>query len=283
MKQSTLIISNHHRRSYLFEQTMNMLWNNGYQNILIHDTGNCTWGKYQGKCSEYKELGWISYDQGMIEFKKRIDTSKYKRIIMLDNDLFLSDINHFEKYLSEFITDKYDFACHHVSADCYKDYIYQQDNCITLLDKQDFIPTDVYPGFVPNPHWENAYLIITTELFNKISQDDISHGRKWIKAMARENARMGAHKANYKLIYSHYGPEWFHVGNLFGYYYRLENQQEFNPESTLDMSRLGYFFHQESFCPGITPNGLLDKYKDFETVALKKWNELDTTIYSINY
>lgn len=255
MKQDTLIISNHHKRSVFFEESMRRLADHGYTNICIQDTGNESWGAYQGPKSMYFRSGNIPYDTGMVNFKTRIlpmISRPWSRILMIDNDCFIADPTVVDRYIEDFENGKYDFSCHHVSANDYDKYVFG-DSTIAPVENQTFEPADIYPGFCPVPHWENAYLLINRPTWDSCSGDDISHGRKWIKAMATNGAKFGAHAANYRLIYSHYGEGWFHVGNLFAYYYRLENGQEFNPKSTLDMSRLGYFYAQEWFDAKINP------------------------------
>lgn len=248
MRDSTIILSNHHRRSPYFEDTLRRLHNDGWT-VWVQETGGAKWGQCQGPYAEHINSGTKSYDQAMILWKRALrqwqqagKLDRVDRILFLDNDCFLSGTNHLQKYIQDFIDGGYDFASHHVSEDCYNDHVFEGDSCIAEVKNQTFEPADIYPGFCPNPHWENAYMLITKELYNKLSEADVGHGRKWIKAMVREGAKLGAHKAEYRLRYSHFGDEWFHVGNLMHYYYKIERGDlSFSPDSELDMSRLGYF------------------------------------------
>lgn len=249
MKQDTLIISNHHKRSLFFEESMRRLADHGYTNIIIQDTGSESWGAYQGPKSLYYRSGSIPYDAGVVNFKNRIlplVSKPWSRILMIDNDCFISDPTVVDKYIEDFENGTYDFSCHHVSASDYDGYEFG-DSSIAPVENQAFKPADIYPGFCPVPHWENAYLLINRGTWEALSSDDVSHGRKWIKAMATNRVRFGAHAANYRLTYSHFGEGWFHVGSLFAYHYRLEHANpQFHSDSELDLSRLGYFMHEHA-------------------------------------
>jgi hypothetical protein len=185
----------------------------------------------------------------MVRLKKAISPEDkrfagHEVILLIDNDCFLSGTEHLDKFLYDFVKGDYDFACHHVSRHDYKGY--QFEGCIAPVPDQKFGPANIYPGFVPIPHWENAYLLIRKELWDRLSEDDVSHTRKWIKAVVREKAKLGAHRAEYRATHTHFGDEWFHVGNLMNYYNKIDSgdARGFRHDSGLDMSRLGYFVAQ---------------------------------------
>jgi len=272
--KGVLVISNHHRRSLYFEDTMKRIYDGGYKDIIIQETGSRRWGDYKGPCQQYLNANSIPYDQGMINFKQHLKytLTHYDTILLVDNDCFISDTNHLNQYIQDFRDGGYDFACHHVSASCYTDE-YKFQGCIAPVPKQEILPATVYPFFVPEPHWENAYLLIKTDMWNKLTLDDVSHGRKYIKALVREGAKLGAHRANYRSGFTHYGDEWFHVGNLMAFYYRLEKGQPFNEDSELEMSRLGYFFKMEEQYPGSVLSKL-SNYNQLKDKAIVAWERL---------
>lgn len=282
---NVLVISNHHRRSLFFEESMQKLWDAGFNRMWIQDTGAERWGPYLGPKSFYWRSGNIPYDRGVQNFKRQI-TGDYDTILMIDNDCFISDVEVIKQYIKDFEDGGYDFAAHHVSKDCYDGYEFG-DSTICEVTNQTFEPADIYPGFCPVPHWENAYLLIKKTLWDSLTEDEVGHGRKWLKAIHERKAKMGAHYADYRLTYSHHGPGWFHVGNLFAYYNRLEEQvPRFVLDSELDMSRLGYFYAQRNTYgrgaypegPGIYPDGIEAKLDliqdDIADKALLAWKRL---------
>lgn len=240
-----LVLSNHYYRSLYFEETMQDLWDKGFKNIFIQDTGSEAWGPYQGPKSFYHRSGVISYDQGMVNFKKLLSGIDYDVILMIDNDCFIKDISQVNKFIHDFQQDNYEFSCHHVTKKMYDGYQFG-DSTISHVTNQTFEPCDIYPGFKPYPHWENAYLLITRKVWDSLSSNDISHGRKWLRAMWNMGVKMGAHIANFRMTYTQHGEGWFHVGNLMAYYHKLEKNELFDRSSQLDMSRLGYFYAQEA-------------------------------------
>jgi len=248
-KDEVLIISNHHRRAMYFEETMHRLDKAGYHNIWIQDTGGPNpWGGYQGPRQQLWDVGHRSYDQGMSLFKQRQVPKEIKVIALIDNDCFISNPDTFTEYLRQFKEDKYDWACHLILEQHYINHglTYEEGQQIVPVTSQTFTPNDTYPGFCPDPHWENAYLLINRDLWDQQTPQDVSHGRIWIKRTQEMGAKMGAHKAEYRLGYTHFGDGWFHVGNLMAYYYAFEkeNMAKFSPDSELDMSRLGYFLRE---------------------------------------
>jgi hypothetical protein len=217
----------------------------------------------------------------MVKFKQHLvgDDSEY--LVLIDNDCFLSDVNHFEEYLQDFIEGGYDWSCHFISAGLYTDeYVF--NGCLAPVHNQQMLPANVFPWVVPEPHWENAYLIVRKSMWDKLSNDDVSHGRKYIGGLVREGAKQAVHKASYVGTHSHYGDEWFHVGNLMRYYHLVEGRKlnQVSAESSLDRSRIGYFAVQEDIYGDIYPNQIKQNLESFysklggRTACLESWNEL---------
>jgi hypothetical protein len=260
---------------------MQKLWDAGYKNMIIQNTGAGAWAEYRGPSSKVIQTGQSTYDNGMVKFKKQLESDESEYLVLIDNDCFLSNINHFEQYLTDFIAGDYDFASHFISASLYTDE-YKFEGCLAPVENQKIEPAKVYPWIVPDPHWENAYLIIKKSMWNKLTVSDVSHGRKYIAGLVREGAKQAVHQASYVGTHSHYGKEWFHVGNLMKYYHLVESNRIETVSSTseLDKSRLGYFAFQEDLYGDIYPNVVkknLQRFYDHlggRDACLEAWGRL---------
>jgi len=258
-KSKVVFITNHFRRSLFFEATLKKILDLDY-NVVVQNTGGRS--EFGNLGLKHKNLtqfgnGQIAYDAGMVNFRRKFDFNEYEYVVLLDNDLFMSDTNELEEYLQEFIDGKYDFTCHLVGED--SSILYKNgDRHIAEVKDQTFTP----PGegmeadiLTPAPHWENAYLIISQSMWKKMSVKDVSHHRRFIAAVHREGAKMGSHKASYRWGYTNWGKEWFHMGYLMDYYMALDrgNVGRFK-ETEFDLFRAGYFFAQlRTFGEGIYP------------------------------
>ena len=214
----------------------------------------------------------------MTNIHKESRNTNFKYIIFIDNDCFLTGNSFFEDYLSSFIRDKYDFCSYHVKKECYTSEYNYTDSVISEVKNQKILPSDVYPYVIPKPHWENAYMIMNMEMYQRLTDDDVGHGRKWIAALVREKAKIGAIEADYKWNYSHYGKEWFHIGNLMSFIYKMEQNKPFNKSDKLAMSRLGYMFfmgEKFSYFDRLPKDKLLSITPDNDmSYPLEVWNEL---------
>ena len=81
------IITHYHRKSILFEKGIELLYNNGFKNILIQETGLNEWGIYNGYCSNYIKLGHVSYDSAMSKFREYSNNLNVEYFLFLDNSL----------------------------------------------------------------------------------------------------------------------------------------------------------------------------------------------------
>lgn len=245
--ENTVIISNHYRRSNFFEQSMTRLFKDGFKNIVIQNTGQGPNSVYRGPAAHFVNYQNSSYDAGMAHFKTLpIDQGDHDVIVLLDNDLFFSGTDLFRDRLEAFSASDLDFSSYFVSPSSYDGRIIKNKYFYEVTD-QKFEPSEHYPYFFPEPHWENAFLMIKKSMWKKLTSEDVSHGRLWLKALARENAKMAAHKVSYRGSHSHYADDFFHVGHLFSYYNYVETNQinRFSPDSEFDLQRLGYFAAQE--------------------------------------
>lgn len=263
-----MIFSNCHRQVNAFNEiTAKTLIDNEYSLILQdtsgHDLIECPPGAEMLNAKAH-----LSYDAAMVNIHKEVlHNAKY--IVFIDNDFFMTDINHFQKYLNEFIEREFDFTCHFEYPGYYDENPTMLENSIhSVVDPKTYQNTLIKP----EPHWENSYMIIRTELYNKLSADDVSHGRKWLHAMNKLGAKMGGHYCDYRLRYTHYGPEWFHIGNLMGSYGKVEtrNYGSFDVTSKVESSRLGFMFLDNPTMPGLS-----DAIKLFGIDrCLKDWRDL---------
>lgn len=244
--KDVLVISNHHRRSPYFERGMQKLWDSGFKNIWIQDTGNEAWGPYRGPCSKRIQAGHLSYDQGMVSFKRSmLATSGCETIFLIDNDCFIDDVEYLKKMIDEFVDGDYDFVGHPVQYS-YDDTAIGFGDIIKPVDDFKILGASVHPGFIPSPHFENSYLLMSMRKWRELREEDVDHSRKHIRATLDLGGKFGIHDCDYRLTYTHVGPGWLHIGNLVAFNYALENgdQGKFDPESRLAMARLGFFFQE---------------------------------------
>ena len=192
----TILISNHHRRSHFFEETVTALWDNGFKEVWIQDTGNEKLGKYQGPFTQYRRIGQRSYDQGIVAFKEWLPAAKvgkYRNIFLLDNDCFCRP-EAVVKFVKAFEEGGYGWASHLVGAREYKDHWTFKNDIAEVFD-QEIKPAEIYPGFVPSPHYENCFSLFTTEVWRNIEPKDFSHSRLMLKSIYDKGYKMGAHRA----------------------------------------------------------------------------------------
>lgn len=285
-KSKIVFVSNYYRHSFFFKDTIRRILNSGYDVVIQSTGGSNEFGTLNLTHPQLSVVnaGNKSYDAGVVSLKENINFSKYDYIILLDNDLFMSSIVEMEEYIGEFIGGGYDFACHLVGEKYSNMYDYGNKHIAEVKD-QAFLPPELIDQpdiLTPSPHWENAYLIVRREMWDKMSSLDVSHHRRFIHAVHRENAKLGSHKANYRWGFTNWGREWFHVGHLMSYYLYLEgkNIEKFDRDSEFDLFRAGYFFAQEEkYGPGIYSSKIneslmmLEKHIGGKSKALDVWNK----------
>ncbi len=275
-----IFVTLHHRRSLFYEKAMQRLLDRGYE-LVILETG---FDKGFGSCALSKNVSYhftdsqTSYDQGMVLLKEILKDYEWDIAIWIDNDFFLNDIEYLEKRIEDFIKGNYGFCSYFENG--FSTEGYKFEGTIAEVTDQKFEEVVEYPGFKPNPHWENAFMMFTRNLWDKLTPDDVSHGRKCIKAIYSLGAKMGTIVKQEALRYSHYGKGWFHVGNLTGYYYKIENSDSSGFNGTeLDMSRLGYFFDQRNIFGREIYSKQINDFLDSmpSEPALEAWNNLKKT------
>jgi hypothetical protein len=238
-----IFAANHHRRSFYFEDTISLFKDH---QVVIQETGSHSpWGEFGEKTDNIHYIDredQISYDQSMIQFKDILMQFDWDIVVFLDNDLFLIGTDYFNRTIHDFIEQGYDF-CSYFENGSIDHYLY--DGTIAEVKDQQFFEVSIYPGYKPVPHWENAYMYLTRDLYSRLSYEDLSNSRKMVKSIHSTGVKMGCKKTEYRAGYSHFGPEWLHMGNLMKYYYIIEsgNFSQLN-HSQVDKIRIGYFLAQ---------------------------------------
>jgi hypothetical protein len=273
-----------------FEDTIRLF---SKHQVVIQETGaHSIWGDFGVKTENVFYMDndtQITYDMSMVNFKNKLLDFDWDVVVFLDNDLYLSGLSYFNKTLIDFEKGKFDFCSYFENT---SDKVYQTDTTIAEVKDQTFIDVPEYPKFKPVPHWENAYMYLTRELYQKLSHESLSNSRLMIKAIYDSEAKMGSKKRTCRSGYSHFGQEWFHVGNLMKYYYALEtaDMTKVNRESEIDIARIGYFIAHDEKYPNSFPGYLKQSYMGFahwmgmEKVK-KVWKEYikDTCLEYQNY
>jgi hypothetical protein len=250
----TIFVSLHHKRSLLFEEGIKLLLKD--YPVVIQNTGyDRGFGEFGLKDQvEYIDSGNISYDAGLVNFKS-ILSFDWDVVHFIDNDLFITDTKYIKDVLNYFISSDFGYCSYFENGSDDSEYT----GLISEVKNQTFLPADIFPGFYPKPHWENASMMFKREAWDKLSTADLSHGRLLIKAMVDKGIKMGVKKRKSVYPYSHYGEGWFHMGALMSYYYKVEDMNlDLDPNSKIDQERIGYFLYQRErfgdYAPHIMTN-----------------------------
>lgn len=287
MKTGTKVVvaGLHHRRSLLYEDSIKLLLGGNYSLVIQNTSGTVTrfgrLGVAHPRLRFHDSDAQIPYDAGMVKFKDILGPYEWDAVVFIDNDLFFTDLSYLKELIRDFIEGGYGYCSNFVNPAHYGSYVFK--NSIAEVGDQRFEPTPDYPFLMPVPHWENALMLVSRDVWEELSREDISHGRLFLNGLVKAGAKMGVHKADHRHGYTHYGDGWFHVGNLMAYYYRVEtgNAKGLDPDSVVDKSRLGYFVYQRErygssiYTDTINVNlVLLCGFVGGERAALKAWQEL---------
>jgi hypothetical protein len=282
----TILISSHHRRSLFFEKGIKLLVDKYpliLQNTENSDHGFGEFGLHHPNITIHKNNKQMSYDESMVQFKSILKDYSFDNLVFLDNDIFFTNTKYFEAQLKEFVDDNYDYCCHFIGP--YERMMNEIDfgqYGMRQVKEVKFTPWEYYPYFAPAPHWENAFMFISKRLWDALTPDEVSHGRKFIRATFEKGFKMGTRKCNYRGTYTHFGDGWFHVGALMSYYYRLEilNPDGLDVKSSTDMARIGYFivqrniFGKDIYSERINSNlNVICLLLGGENIPLNAWNE----------
>lgn len=239
-----IFVTIHHRKSLLFEKGLELILKDFP--VLIYETGvDKGFGVFGLKNNvRYVESNdTMSYDQGLMNLKDVL-TGDWDILHFLDNDCFITDTKYIKQTIEDFAKSDLGFCSYFERG--YEPDKYKFEGTIAEVTDQKFEHFDYYPGYKPNPHWENAMMMFKREAWNKLTKEDLSYGMINIKAMFDKGIKMGVKKREMRGFYSHCGEGWFHVGNLMAYYYMMESLDisKLNPNSDIDLARIGYFVSQ---------------------------------------
>lgn len=287
-KEEVLFYSNHYKRCWFFEDTVRRIADAGYKwaILLTGSPGPFRHCHVDHPRVKFYETSQTSYDSGMVTFKRSgiLLQPGVKYLVHIDNDCFLNGIQELEEYLEEFVDGGYDYACHLVGNPAASRY--PTETHIAHVFDQKMIPSlDTPDTPTPDPHYENAYQAIRVSAYQKLTEFDVGHHRRFLAALHKTGAKMGAHKASYRWDYSNWGKEWFHVGHIFEKYLQLEANnlagiQRYNPDSEFDLFRCGFFVAQERCYGNIYPSSFVPALEAYyahmggQDRALECWSRL---------
>ncbi len=242
-----LVISNLHRASRFFDSSLRRLQAAGLTHIVLQDTG-AGLGTSTVAVEKHLHIPYaLSYDAGMTHFRKNLDVSGYDTVLLIDSDSFLSGTDELLDYITEFQACHYDLACHRVQTHGLPELDYG-DGQIAHIPKLGFEESTHGMPPAPIPHFENTGMLFSQRLWSQITPEEFGHSRIMLAAADRLGGKIGARHAHYRGIYTHFGREWFHVGNLVAYFYMIEGNwpDKLNPDSLVDLCRIGYFLAEQA-------------------------------------
>ena len=206
---------------------------------------------------------------------------KAKIVCLLDNDCFLSGTNYLEHFIEEFDAGEFGFACHAVLESNNAKFCPSGGGKI-IYEVHEVKFQQASDGLTLEPHFENSFCLIRKEVFDSMKKDDFDNDRTMMKGIHDSGRKMGMHRASYAGVFSHYGPEWFHVGNLMFYYYAVENClfEKVRAGNETEVSRIGYFAAMQDDAGAVFPASFADNLERFyekvggQGVALAAWRKL---------
>jgi len=265
-KDRFLIISNHHRPIPFFDTTITRILNAGFNRIIIQNTGLYNWTNFSALNVQTVNLQChTNYFNGMVQFSRTLSSNKdnFDYIVLVDNDLFLSDNKAFTEILFEVREKSYGW-CGFYTHPHYYDNIPLEYSRLTadgpkqiIYSSQEEVPflhsSPICPNNYPYPYWENALLVIRGDVWDRLTPEDWSHGRRTIKAVSEMDVPLGVFKAEFSSVRSDkskrfgvttYGDEWFHFGDLISFYYAIEEGNLTNvrlEDNRYTRARIGMF------------------------------------------
>lgn len=261
IQNETLIFSLHHRKCPPFEDTMRDISSLGFNHIWILETGNKSWGSYDGPLEKLIEGPPTNYDMGLVRFKSLSIPEHIKQIVFIDNDCFLLNKQDLVDYLTAYKEQGLQMANISVCHDTPKERKESTDlllPCnVELFDINLNLPdNELQVG--TNPHFENAYMILDKEVWDKLTSKDVSHGKRmWPAIMKQGNIKVGLRRCLYRSS-TFIDPGYFcHIGNLMSSYYNVEQGR-----LPIDEARCGYFIkHFPSRIHVSNPEKCLEAYE----------------------
>lgn len=281
----TILVTLYHKRNVLYEESISKLLEAGYPLYLYETVDGSQFGSF-GIVHDnvtHIEAQPGSFDNGMVDLKDKLSQYEWDTVVFLDSDIFFDDISYAEKLIKQFNESDYGFVSYLENAYTY-DSKYQFDGLIAEVRHQSFEPVDQPPyTFKPNPHYENAFMLIKRTVWDKMKKDDFINTREIIRSVCDLRSKIGVHKREARLTYSHKGEGWFHVGNLTQYYNILEKADLhlLKLDSEIDKARIGFFAYQRHKYGSEIYSDFINLYLDQaiklfggESEVREAWNKL---------
>lgn len=245
-----LCITIHHRPIGHFYATQSALYENGYKNWLIVNTGRPEdSSKLHGSILN---LPNSSFDAGLEAariYTDRYETTDWDYVLLIDNDCFTRNSSYIDWLVKEATDHKADFVSHMENSDGPS----RTDPSINGIKEQavQVHTTEEYPYVRPIPHWENSLTLIKFSLWKSIESKRFSHTRMLFVKMAESNAKMfHNHQVTYPGNLTHHTPGWFHIGGLMRIYYAVEQGNYLAvSDSDNDLARLGFLVRDKQLYP----------------------------------
>jgi len=255
--QNVLLICPYVRKNYFFEDSMRKLWDAGFKNIWIMQTGVSTFGEYDGPKSKFINGKKYPYGWGaaLKDFQKEIRTakSKYDYVLLMDFDIFLSDINSFKGIAEETIAGQYDYVSR-----------INNDHFATGYDWNDQFVVETHPEIVymggpkeknnpskmgTHPPFGTGFEFYSKKLWESFGDKEFYDWPQMIKKAVDGNMKMGAYwstRGVRKTGEQCWGKEWYHIANLTSHYGYIETQwtKLMSPANVKNLFRFGFFAKQ---------------------------------------
>lgn len=246
----TILVTLYHRRNIFYEEGVSKFLEAGYPLYLYETVDQNSFGNFGIVHDNVTHLEAIqgSYDGAMMDLKDKLDHIEWDTVVFLDSDIFFEDITYAEELIKQFNESDFDF-CSYFENPYHYDSKYEFHGHIAEVRNQSFEPVDQPPyTFKPNPHYENAFMLIKKGIWSKVRKESFKDTRELFRSIFDAKGKMGVHYREARLTYSHKGKGWFHIGNLTQYYNILDGGEmhRLNPESEIDKARIGFFVFQRN-------------------------------------
>jgi len=229
-----IFVSIKHRELPLFDKGMELLKEAGFSTFIYDNRDD-------------------NYDNGVVKLAEILKMMEWDIVHFVDNDCFITDTKYIKQTLKDFEESDLGWASYFENG-WKNDYTYYTfKGTLAEVTNQKFI--DEYPFMVPS--WENAMMMFKREAFDKVT--DWSDLQKFLPEMHEKGVNLGVKQVEPRLKYSHKGDGFFHVGNLMGYIYKMENNEKIEIDE-ISKPRIGYLQKYHG----------LQGYPDFT----KEWEEL---------
>lgn len=194
-----------------------------------------------------------NYDNGVVRLGEILRGMDWDILHFIDNDCFITDTTYIKQTLKDFEESDLGWASYFENGWGNDFTKYKFNGTIAEVTDQEFI--NEYPFMKPS--WENAMMMFKREAWNAIT--DYSDLKIWCTELVNKGFKIGVKKVEPRLKYTHKGDGFVHIGNLFPYFYKMDNGEEIEINE-ITKPRIGYLQKYHN----------LQGYPDFT----KEWEEL---------